>query len=420
MKRFAVAAALLLLCLPGASAQQAKGKEKALEWGQFRGVNRDGLSPDTGLLKQWPAGGPPLLWKTTGLGAGYSSVSISTKQIFTMGDVNGGCHLISFNLEDGKLLWSVKIGNAGAPGGYGGPRCTPATDGMFVWALSQSGDLVCHQAATGKPVWKKSMEGDFGGKMMSGWGYSESPLLDGNMLVVTPGGDRGTVAALNKMTGALVWQSGELKDAAAYSSLLPIDTGKIRQYIVFTDKTVAGFMSTNGKLLWKIPRPGQTAICSTPVYSKDGTLFVSSGYNVGCNGFKLTLAGNAFKIEQLYEGKQMRNHHGGMVMVGDHVYGLDEGALKCIEAKTGKVAWENRNVGKGAVIFADGMLIARGEAGAGTVSLVEANPAAYKELSKFDQPDRSDKNSWANPVVYGGRLYLRDDNVLLCYNLKAK
>jgi outer membrane protein assembly factor BamB len=415
-------AAAVLLGLPAADAQQSKpkpkGKEGLADWGQFRGPQRDGISTDTGLLPQWPAGGPPLLWKVNGLGQGYSSVSVTAKQIFTMGDVDGGCHLIALSLADGKVQWKLRVGDSSSPGGYAGPRCTPASDGTLVYAIGQNGDLVCAQAATGKTVWKKHMERDFGGRVMSGWGWSESPLIDGTTLVVTPGGGRGTVAALNRMSGQPLWQSGELKDAAAYTSLLPIETGRIRQYVVFTDKTVAGVLSTTGKLLWQVPRPGQTAICSTPVYA-DGFLFVSSGYNVGCNGYSLQMAGNAFRVQQLYEGKQMRNHHGGMILSGGHVYGTDEGVLKCIDVKTGNVAWEDRSVGKGSVILADGNLIVRAEGGSGAVALVEATPTGYKEKGRFNQPDRSDKNSWANPVVFGGRLYLRDDDVLLCYNLKA-
>jgi outer membrane protein assembly factor BamB len=412
--RFAAAIlAALLLSLPAASAQQAKkGKEAAsLPWGQFRGPNRDGCSTETGLLKQWPKEGPPLAWKATGLGAGFSSV--------TMGDVGGGSAVIAVDPASGKIQWTTKIGTGGGGSGYPGPRCTPATDGTLVWAVNQHGDLACLNAATGALVWKKSMEGDLGGRVMSGWGYSESPLLDGNLLIITPGGSRGTVAALNKMNGAPVWQSAEFKDAAAYSSLIAVELGKIRQYVVFTGESVAGIMATNGKLLWKAPRPGQTAICSTPVW-KDGLLFVSSGYNVGCTGFQVSFAGNAFKIQQLYDGKQMKNHHGGMVVVGEHVYGMDEGTLKCIDLKTGMAAWENRSVGKGSVTYADGNLVCRAEGGAGSVALVAADPAAYKELGRFDQPNRSSTNSWANPAVIGGRLYLRDDDVLLCYDLKAK
>jgi outer membrane protein assembly factor BamB len=419
MMKAIFALAILLLGGPEGALGPQSGKAASIEneWPQYRGPKRDGLSPDKELLKQWPAGGPPLAWKATGIGGGYSSLVVAGNRLYTLGDVDNSCRLIALNAADGKILWSTPLGPAGGHNDYPGPRSTPATDGTFVFALTQNGDLACVQAATGRLVWKVNLESQFGGRMMSGWRWSESPLLDGNFVVVTPGGSKGTVLALHKTNGAPAWQSAQLKDAAAYASLVPVDWGNIRQYIVFTDKSVAGVAARNGQVLWRADRPGETAVIPTPV-AKDGIVFVTSGYNVGCNAFQVGFAGGRFTVRELYSGKQMRNHHGGVVLVGDHVYGFDEGILKCIELKTGRELWADRSVGKGAVAYADGHLYCRSENG--PIALVEATPEAYREKGRFDQPDRSRRQAWPHPVVFGGKLYIRDQDVLLCYDVREK
>ncbi|HLY09018.1 MAG TPA: PQQ-binding-like beta-propeller repeat protein [Planctomycetota bacterium] len=410
---------LFLLSLAAASPAllaQAGKKEVSAgvpDWGMYRGPKRDGLSPDTGLLKEWPASGPPLAWKATGLGLGYSSVSIVGNRLFTMGDVDKSCTLIALNLADGKTVWKLPIApSAGVD--RPGSRSTPASDGKMVFCLTPSGQLACADAATGRLLWKK----DLGGKMMSGWGFSESPLLDGPLVVVTPGGDGGTVEAFDKVAGKTVWQSKELKDKAAYSSLVPIELGGIRQYVVFTDQSVAGIAAKTGQVVWRAAREGKTAVIPTPVY-KDGFLFVTSGYDVGHNGFQITGTGGKFQATEVYKGKVIV-HTGAIVLVDDHVYAqTDSGQLKCIELKTGKEAWSGASVpGKGTVCYADGHLIIRNEKGA--VSLVEASPAAYKEVGRFNSERVGGEQGWAHPVVFGGKLYIRDWDALTCYDLQAK
>jgi outer membrane protein assembly factor BamB len=418
-----IAGTLSLLALFGgllaAQAQKAPAKKGAAakietEWYQFRGPNRDGLSADTKLLKQWPKQGPGLAWKAAGIGAGFSSVSVAGGRIYTMGDLADGAMLFALNAADGKILWQLKVGAKGEPGGYPGPRSTPATDGTHVFALGQGGDLVCAEAATGKEVWRKSLGSDFGGRMMSGWGYSESPLLDGDFVVVTPGGSKGTVVALNKADGATKWQSKDLTDAAAYASLVPVTLGNVRQYLVYTGESVAGVVAESGEIAWKASRKGDTAVIPTPVMSKDGFVFVTSGYQVGHNGFLVSAAGGKFSAREVYSGKEMQSHVGGVVLVGDYVFGFSEGTLKCIEIKTGKTMWQDRSVGKGCVAYADGCLYLRSENG-GVMGLALATPAKYTELGRFTQPDLSGRNTWAHPVIHGGRMYLRDMDKLFCY-----
>jgi len=252
--------------------------------------------------------------------------------------------------------------------------------------------------------------------MMSGWGYAESPLVDGNALICAPGGPGGTVVALNKATGELGWRSTDLKDNAAYASLLPVEIGGVRQYIEFTDASVAGIAADSGKLLWRAQRQGATAVIPTPVYFEN-QVYVTSGYGIGCNLFKIDAGGGQFKAEQVYANKNMVNHHGGVVLVDGYIYGTSDD-LKCIDLKTGEVKWSNHCVGKGSLTYADGHLYVRSENG--PVALVEASSAGYKESGRFNQPERSKTNSWPHPVIAGGKLYLRDQEKLFCYDVKAK
>lgn len=390
------------------------------DWPQWRGKNRDDNSPETGLLKKWPAGGPPLVWKAIGLGEGYSGVSVVGERIFSMGDIGGSSCVLALSASDGKVLWTAKVGKPGGGAGYPGPRCTPTYDGGLLYAMNQYGDLVCVRADTGAEVWRTSMSA-FGGRMMSDWGYSESPLVDDDRLVCTPGGERGTVLALDKKTGKPIWQSQGLTDSASYASLIRVTIGGTKQYIVLTDKCVAGIAATTGKVLWRAPREGRVAVIPTPIY-KDGIVYVTSGYGVGCNAFRITASGGAFRAEQIYANGAMADHHGGVVLVGDYVYGhSDSRGWVCMKLATGEVAWAERQNAphKGSLTYADGRLYLRAEDGAGVIALVEATPAGYREISRFDQPDRSSKNSWPHPVIANGKLYIRDQDILLCYDVKA-
>jgi outer membrane protein assembly factor BamB len=412
--------AFLLLAAAGSApllfAVQAgkTGDAKSLDWTQFRGSKRNGQSLDTGLLKQWPTSGPPLAWKSTAIGVGFSSVCHSGKSVFTLGEMDGKCNLVALNVADGKLAWKLPIGApfTEAQGGTG-PRSTPATDGTVVVAIAPTGEIVCVRVADGRIVWQKNMKSL--GANMPGFGFVESPFIDGNLVLVSPGG---TVAALNKLNGGTVWQSKKLKGSTDYSSLSMAETGKIKQYLVMTDKSVGGVLATNGAILWEGDFPGDRAVVPTPVFA-NGIVFVAAGYGVGCKAFKVALAGDQMRAQEVYAGPQFQIHHGGMVLVGEHVYGLhDQGSAKCIELATGKQAWNDRCVGKGSMAYADGHLYCRGEQGA--VALVEANPAEYKEKGRFTPPDHKGNKAWAHPVVSGGKLFIREQESLFCYNIKGE
>ena len=399
---------------PVSAVQAGKTTEKSLDWSQFRGPKRDGHSADTGLLAEWPASGPPLAWKASGIGIGFSSVSVAGNRVFTLGEDGGKCHLVALNVADGKVVWKLPCGGTftEAQGGPG-PRSTPATDGTVVVGISPTGEITCARVADGRTVWQKKMQ-EFGASP-PGFGFVESPLLDGNLVVVSPGG---TVVALNKQNGQVAWKSKKLKGSTDYSSLSIAEMGKVRQYLVMTEKSVAGILASSGAILWEGDFPGDRAVVPTPVYA-NGIVFVAAGYGVGCKAFKVDLAGGQIKFQEAYSGKAFQIHHGGMVLVGEHVYGLsDQGTIRCVELATGKEAWADRSVGKGSIAFADGHLLCRGETG--SVAWVEANPAAYKETGRFTPSEKNGSKCWAHPAISGGKLYLREQDSLLAYDLRAK
>jgi outer membrane protein assembly factor BamB len=391
------------------------------DWPQWRGPHRDGVSPEKGLLDAWPEGGPSLAWKTRGLGAGYSGVSVVDGKLFTMGDGPETSFIFARKESDGGPIWQAKVGKTGGGEGYPGPRCTPTVDGDLVVALGQFGDLVCVESATGTERWRKNLEKDFAGEMMSGWGYAESPLVDGDRVVCTPGGAQGTLVALNKSNGAVLWRTKGFTDPAAYCSIIIAEIDGKRQYVQLTDASVVGVAPEDGKILWRAPRRGSTAVIATPIVY-DNCVYVTSSYGAGCNLFRIIESSGQFKAESVYENKSSRvmsNHHGGVVRVGDQLYGYSDGkGWVCQDFKTGKMLWsEKQKLGKGSLCYADGHLYLRSE-DKGTMALVAASPDGYKESGRFEQPNRSELKAWPHPVIAHGKLFLRDQDVLLCYKIQ--
>ena len=387
----------------------------AADWPQWRGPNRDGVNLEKGLAAEWPEDGPKLLYKTTGVGAGFSSVVVAADTVYTLGDLDDACYLFALDLK-GKHKWKSRIGEPKGHRGYPGPRSTPTVANGHVYALGQHGDLVC-VSTEGKEVWRVNIQNDYEGRMMSGWRWSESPLVDDGKVVVTPGGTKGAVLALDAKTGKQAWRCEGLTDPAGYSSLIIREIGGIKQYIQLTGQSVAGIDAGNGKLLWRANRAGRTAVISTPIYDK-GTLFVTSAYSVGCNGFKVEYKDNKFVATEIYKhagAVGMANHHGGAIRVGEYVYGSNGNMLSCLRLSDGKVMWNDRSAGKGAIIVADNKIILRTERG--PVSLVKLTPNAYEEVSRFEQPERSRARAWAHPVVLDGKLYLRDQDNLFVYDI---
>jgi outer membrane protein assembly factor BamB len=418
-------AALSLLAV-AATRVEAQG-----DWPQFRGPNRDGRSTESGLLQQWPAGGPKLAWQMSGLGGGYSSVSVQNGRLFTMGDQGGDQFVIAVSLDSKAVLWKTRIGPAWTQDTYAGPRGTPTADGELVYALGTEGDLLAMEAANGKVRWKKNLPSDFGGYMMSGWKWSESPLVDGDRLVVTPGVSGALMVCLEKATGKEIWRSkaGPMgtagKDGAGYSSIVISNGAGVKQYVQLTGRGVVGVRASDGKFLWNYNKvANDVANISTPLVSGD-FVFAATGYQTGSGLVKLEKSGETVTATEQYflDGKTFQNHHGGMVLIGGHIYGGQGhrmGLPICVELTTGRKVWggDIRNDGKGsaAVAYADNHLIFRYESG--LVLLIEATPAGYKEKGKFEIPGASPLN-WPYPAVAHGKLFLRDQDRLLVYDIKG-
>lgn len=386
----------------------------AADWPQFRGPERNGLSKETGLLKQWPAGGPRLAWKATGLGESHTTVSVARGKIFGMGLVGTEEKVWALEEKTGKQLWSVKIADRidlqGRQGGYGS-RATPTIEGDVLYTIGVAGDVLCMRVRDGSIIWRKNLVSDFGGQVPT-WGYSESPLIDGEKLVVTPGGQSAMVA-LDKKTGATIWKS-PLRNRVSYSSAQTALVNGQKQYIQFLADGVFGLSATDGKPIWNYTSPAggqwRDINCSMPLY-KDGMVFAATAYEKGGGLVKL----GEGQAQEQYFLRELLNHHGGMVLVGDYIYGTGARSLYCVEFKTGKIVWEDRSPGKGSITYADGMLYVRNERG--PVTLVEANPKEYVQRGQFEQPDRTREPAWAYPVVANGRLYIHDQDTLLCYDI---
>jgi outer membrane protein assembly factor BamB len=389
------------------------------DWPQWRGPNRTGVSTEKGLLGAWPEEGPKLLWKAEGLGTGHSTPSIARGRIFGMSYRGEDEFVWSRSAADGKELWATRTASANFDIGrqaHAGSACTPTVDGDRVYALGVSGDLVCLQVSDGKLLWRKSLVRDFGGRVPR-WGYAESPLVEGETVIATPGGSEATLVALNKATGEVVWKAAVPSGGGAhYSSCIAADVEGQRQIIQFLGGGVVGVAAKDGAFLWRYANPAnRTANCSTPIYHNK-QVFAASGYDTGGGLAKLTNGPDGMKATEVYFTRRMQNHHGGMVLVGGYLYGFDGSNLTCLNFETGEVAWADRSIGKGSVAYADGRIYARSERG--PVALIEATHTGYVEKGRFTPPDRSREAAWAHPVVAGGRLYLRDQDVLLCYDVK--
>jgi outer membrane protein assembly factor BamB len=394
------------------------GQSSAEDWPSWRGPRRDGICAETGLLKRWPTNGPKLLWKATGLGEGYSGPAVVGEVIYILGSRDRQQWVLALDAaQRGRPIWSTSIGPVRHEGGgYPGPRSTPTVDGNRVYVLGIGGELVCLETQDGRIVWQRSLENDLGGAAPN-WGYAESVLIDGPWLVCTPGGAKATLAALSKADGKPVWTS-PIGDPAAYSSVIRASIGQVRQYVQLTAKGVVGVQAEDGRFLWRYDRPANgTANVSTPVWYAQ-TIFAASDYGTGGGLVWPKKTGDGFQPEELYSTRQMKNHHGGMILLDGCLYGADDpGLLTCLDYRTGKVNWSDRTPGKCSLLYADGMLYARSEDG--PVCLVEANAARFSLKGRLQQPQRSGRKAWPHPVISHGRLLLRDQDLLLCYDVRA-
>ncbi|HOW66472.1 MAG TPA: PQQ-binding-like beta-propeller repeat protein [Candidatus Paceibacterota bacterium] len=459
---------------------------RADDWPQWQGPDRNAISKERGLLKEWPKDGPPLAWKTKGLGGGDGAPSIAGGLIFGMSNRGEDETVWALSEKDGQTVWTKRLGPAfeqRASQGKEGPACTPTVDGDRLYVEGLGGDVACLQVKDGKILWQRSLTRDFGGRVPM-WSYRESPLIDGDKLICTPGSDDAMLVALDKMTGNTIWKSqmptssggssgspsgGPVSpppggqsggpdnlggrgggpgsrpggpggpggfgrgpgggSGSAYASPIAIDFDGQRQYVQLTARALIGVAASDGKFLWRYDAPANRMgiNCSTPIHH-DGMVFAASAYGAGGGLVKLSKDANGgVKAEEVYATKKMQNHHGGMILLEGCLYGAnggnEGGFLVCLDFKTGNVLWDGRDdaqrrAPKGSIALADGRFYYRTEKG--TLLLIEPSAKEYIEHGRFDQPDRSSLPAWAHPVIANGKLYVRDQDVLICYDIKAK
>ena len=401
----------------------------ASDWPQWRGPARDGLSQERGLLKQWPAGGPRIVWQLNDIGDGYSTPVVVGTRIYLMSNRGMDNEFVqALSTQDGKTIWTTRVGNVGNPDQvppYAKARSTPTVDGSFIYALGSDGDLACLEAKSGKIRWQKNIRKEFGGQPGT-WAYAESPLVDGDVVVVTPGGEQATLVALNKKTGALVWKSAVPGgDAAGYASAIVAQGGGRKQYVQLLTKGIVGVDAKTGQFLWRYKEAAKgPAQYITPI-ARDGYVY-GAALGVGGGLLRLKADGGGVTAEQVYFERGLPNGIGGAVLVGDYLYGTEAGQkLVAAEFATGKVKWQGETIGWASVAYADGHLYLHGING--DLALVEATPESYREKGRFtpaNQPTKKKvgpypEGAFAYPVIANGRLYIRDLGTLWAYDIKA-
>ncbi len=402
---------------------------QAADFPQWRGFRRDGIAQENGLLREWPLEGPKLIWQITDIGDGYGAPAVAGERIYLLSSTGIDDEFVqALSVKDGKRIWATSLGKVGNPDQkppYPKARSTPSLDGRFLYALSSEGDLACLEAATGKALWRKSLRKDFGGKPGI-WAYAESPLIDGDAVVVTPGGSEATLVALNKKTGAIIWKSAVPGgDPAGYSSIIAVDAAGLRQYVQFLEKGLVGVDAKTGKFLWRYSEiAGSPANMPTPVV-RGSYVYNTNPRRPAAALVQLKPSSDGVVAEQVYLLRGLPNDIGGSVLAGDYLYGTntDEG-LVAVEFTTGKVRWKAESIGSGSLLCADGLLYLHGENG--DVALVEAMPDQYREKGRFTPPNQPKhpggpmEKAWSYPVIANGRLYVRDLNSLWCYQIGGR
>ena len=424
----------LLIFLLAVSFAVASGTLFAQDWPQWRGPDGTNHSSETGLFEKWGSRGPRLNWTAEGLGSGYATVTVADGKIFTSGDSESAQFISAYSL-DGKQIWTKDITDEPPKHPYQGSRTTPTYHDGKLYVVSSDGAISCLDAKFGRKVWSKNFD-LWNGKMMSSWGYSESPLVDGDNVICTPGGDTGMVVALNLETGEQTWACtlpdyGEelgingksLLDGAGYSSAVISNGGGVRQYVQLVGRGLIGIRASDGKLLWRY-RKVANGVANIPTPIVDGDhIFTSTAYNTGSALLKLGSFSDGVDVEEVYwlDGRTFQNKLGGMTLVDGHIYcghGNGSGLPVCLEMKSGEIKWgplRAKGKGESSLVYADGHLVWRRQDG--HVILTKAHAGAMDVVSSF-KPAYQEDNSWAQPVIAGGVMYLREQDKLMAYELK--
>jgi outer membrane protein assembly factor BamB len=393
----------------------ATGFAAGIDWPQWHGTDRTNISSETGLSTKWPKSGPQKVWSIKGLGQGFGTVSMKDDRIYVQGTKGDKSVLHCLNRADGKKIWTAPLGPAVNNDRGSGPRGTPTIDENRVYALTEKGDLACIDTNAGKSFWSFNILKKFNGSNIQ-WLISESPLVDGNNLIVTPGGKNAGIVALDKRTGETVWVAKELSDAAGYSSCIVADVQGVRTIMTITARAGVGVRAGDGKLMWRYAKVANgTANIATPIFFDD-KVFYTTDYGKGCALLRLKAENGMVSAEEVYFSQNMKNHHGGVVLVDGYIFGFNSSILACVDFESGILRWQNRSVGKGCLTYADGHLYILSETN--LVALAEANPNRYVEKGRFEIADQGIQ-SWAHPVVCDGKLYIRNQGTLTAYNIRA-
>ncbi|MFQ5633483.1 MAG: PQQ-binding-like beta-propeller repeat protein [bacterium] len=406
---------LFFACLFSAAVNIGSTPNSAIldDWPQWRGPNRDGVSAETGILKKWPVAGPKVMWRVAS-GDGYSSMSVADGKLYTAWGDGNWSYLYCFDAATGKQLWRHKLGTNPHIDQGRGPRATPTIDENVVFMIAGYANLHAVNAATGDLVWQHDLVKEYGCRVPT-WGYSSSPMIDGNKLIVQVGGKRDhAFMAFDKKTGTVLWYSQT--DEPGYSSPVAVTIKGTRQVIFFSASGLHALSPQNGKLYWKYRWTTTYDVnAANPIFIAPDKIYISSGYGTGAAVLRITGRGSRFEVETVWRSRVMKNHFNSAILAGDHIYGFDNGTLKCIEATTGREVWKKRGFQKGQLIFADGHFIVLGERG--QLALVEATPDQYREKAQI-QMLRG--RCWTTPVLANGRLYLRNQREMLCLDFSEK
>ena len=399
----------------------------ARDWPQWRGPDRNGISAETGLLKQWPQEGPKLLWELKDIGFGYSTPAVVGDRLYLLSNEGLENEFVqALSMRDGKRIWSTRLGNVGNPKqqpNFPAARSTPTVDGELLYALGSDGDLACLETGTGKMRWQKNLRKEFGGKP-GDWAYAESPLIDGNTLICTPGGPEATLVALNKSTGEVIWKCAVPGgDDAAYASAIVVAAAGSKEYVQVLKKGIVGVDAKTGKFLWRYDKIASRYGANIPSPVADQGYVYSAGAGTGGALIQLKSEGGSVQPDQVYFSPKLPTGIGGAVKLGDVVYGTASEVLVCFEFKNGDIKWQDRALGAASLCYADGRLYLHGENG--QVALVEPSSDGYHEKGRFSPPDQPKRindmeKAWAYPVVADGKLFLRDQSVLWCYDVMAR
>lgn len=399
---------------------------QSADFSQWRGPERDGHSPETGLLQEWPEDGPTLLWQVDNVGAGYSTPSVVGNRMYLL--VNEGLEesVVALSTKDGSRVWTTPVGKVGRPDqqpSYPGARSTPTVDGEHLFALGSDGDLVCLETGTGREIWRQHLRNDFSGEYGT-WAYAESPLVDGDKLICTPGGAEATMIALNKQTGAVIWKCAVPEGSAAgYSSVVTAELDGVKQYVQFLTSGLMGVDAGTGKLLWRFEKTGSNspAVILTPLIS-DGMIYSGAFRATAALVEPVRNDDGEFMVREIYSANKLPYGQGGVVKVGDYYYGNGNQSTLCVDFKSGEIQWEERGFGPASWLVADQRLYVRAESG--EMGLIEPSPEGYREKGRFTPPGLPERanqmeKAWSHPVIAGGRLYIRDKDRLWCYDVKA-